>query len=71
MISCLLLDNSDIRRHFYSSEILLFSKGCCLYTSVVPENKYKNYSANCFKMSTFIQQAATFSFVLTSETKQR
>ena len=41
MISCLLLDSNDIRRHLSSSEILLFNKGCCHYTSTVPKDKYR------------------------------
>ena len=42
MIICLFLDNNDIRGHLSTSEILLFDKGCCLYTCTVPKDKYKN-----------------------------
>ena len=41
MIICLLLDSNNIRRHLSSSEILLFDKGCCPYTSTVVKDKYE------------------------------
>ena len=59
---CLLLDSNDSCSCFSSSKILLFDKGCFYYTSTVPKDKYEKFSANCFKISTFIQHGATLSF---------
>ena len=59
MIISLPLESNDIRRQLSSSELILFDKGCCRYTSTVPKDKYEEFSANCLKMLTFVQSGAT------------